>query len=95
MSIEQEIDGIAHLKFDLMAEADDGRDLDPHQPTITVWAGMADNQAHVTLCLAALWGQPMRFADLTPDQAITLADALTKTASAVNAVLARHKDGNQ
>jgi hypothetical protein len=95
MSIEQEIEDIAHLTIDLMGKADDGRDLHPHEPTIKVWAGMADDQAHVTLCLAALWGQPMRFADLTPEQAITLADALAKTASAVNAVLARHKDGDQ
>jgi hypothetical protein len=63
---------------------------DCHRPEIRVWTGAeaAAPPEHVTLYLGALHGQQVRFADLLPDEARSLAHMLTQAAYAVEHALA-------
>lgn len=83
MSLEEMLDDIPHRSLDLPGDGTDPLEHDPHRPELKVWASADEDMAHVTFSLSALWGQPLRFVDMTPSEARKLAALLTDAAMAV------------
>ena len=60
----------------------------PHRPELRVWADDGDEEdaePNVTLALGSLMGQCSRFAEMTPDEARTLAVLLKQVADDIDA----------
>lgn len=77
---KEKLDVIPHRALSL----DGDGDHEVHRPDITLWASLDDDVAHVTMAIASLWGQPIRFVDFTPEEARHFAKLLSDTADAVD-----------
>lgn len=65
-------------------------DPDPHRTDVSVWtAADAQDWPNVTIALAPLFGQQIRFVDLTPDEARRLAKFLMDAADLIDAEVAK------
>jgi hypothetical protein len=76
------LDAVRHRNLDL--EATDAKGL--HRPFVSVWPSIDEDMppAVVTLHLAAEWGVPVRYVDMTPDEARALARHLVEIADLID-----------
>jgi hypothetical protein len=75
------------MKSIALDESEDPICGDPHRPRLSVMTDENDSigGSCVSLCVAPLWGQPARYADLTPAEARTLARMLCEHADEAEA----------
>ena len=91
-TLEEKLDEIRRLKLDLTDKDCEPEQLAPHRPGISIWATKdGDDPAHVAVSSGALWGQPVRFLELSPSEARILANHLRNMADALADVLENHE----
>lgn len=89
-TLEDRLDAIKSRKLDLEPNCAELADRGVHRPDFRVGADHDPEYggAIVSLSIGALWGQQLRFASLTPDEAHRLARLLTEMAVAVETEVA-------
>lgn len=90
ITLEDRMDEIKHRRLNLRPDgAVDGTEANPHRPEIGVWGGLSaydqTTGADVAVSIGALWGQPIRFIEMTPEEARALARDLIIVAGQVSA----------
>jgi hypothetical protein len=86
MDVKATIDDIQRRKLDLR-DSENLLDNSPHRPEVRIWADQdEEDHPYVSVAIGALFGQPLRFLELAPDEARSLARLLNQVADDINAI---------
>lgn len=79
---------IDDIKFRCLNLTDDpNTEVSGNRPNISMWADTNDHgKPQVSVCIGALFGEHIRFLDLTPDEARTFATLLNQVADDIAAM---------
>jgi len=81
------IDDIQSRKLTLMDKDQSAEDAHPHRPDISIWADDdLESAPTVAVSIKALFGQPLRHLEMSPDEARTLAVLLKQVADDIDSV---------
>ena len=92
--LEKRLDAIGSRRLHLHdedLEANEDNRFECHRPNIRVYASLDLGEPHVTICIEGMWGQQMRFVELTAREAGVFASDLAYMAAKVQKAVEIHK----